>query len=79
MAGRILTIQNKKFRKMIYDYGGYVRIAHLDCISQISHQYKWEMLNKLVEMGYLSARRFRTDSKIEPVTYQVTKPTCKYH
>jgi hypothetical protein len=76
MAGRIFTAQNKNLLKMIYDFGGYIRITHLDCISQISHQYKWEMLNKLVEMGYLTARRFRTDSKIEPVTYQVTKPTC---
>jgi hypothetical protein len=55
MSGRILTQQNKKLLKMIYSFGGYVRISHLDCISQISHQYKWEMLNKLVEMGYLTA------------------------
>jgi hypothetical protein len=27
-------------------------------------------------MGYLTARRFRTNSKMEPVTFQVTKPTC---
>ena len=78
MIGKILTDDNKKLLELIYYYGGYVRSYHLENIFDgLVHSSIWKKLNKLVEMKYLTTRRIKTNSKREPVTYQVTKPTCR--
>ncbi len=78
LAGRILTEDNRNLLKIIYSYGGYMRVKHLDILFPlISSRNRIKKLDKLVEMNYLTKRRLKTDSKIEPVTYQVTQKTCK--
>lgn len=78
MIGKILTKENTELLKLIYSYGGYVRISHLDHIfAGISHVSKFKKLDKLQTMKYLTCRRLKSDSKREPVTYQVTKSTCR--
>lgn len=75
--GKMLTEENKRLLKMIYLYGGYVRVAHLDFIyPYITHRARVKHLDKLADMGYLVKKRLKTNSKCEPVTYQVTKRTC---
>lgn len=78
LAGRILTEDNRDLLKIIYNYGGYIRTKHLAFLfPEISERSRIKKLDKLVEMKYLVKRRLKTDSKIEPVTYQVTQKTCK--
>lgn len=78
LAGRILTEDNRSLLKIIYRYGGYVRAKHLAFLyPEILGKSRIKKLDKLAEMKYLTKRRFKTDSKIEPVTYQVTQKTCK--
>lgn len=78
MVGKILTDDNKELLKIIYYYGGYIRVSHLGLIyPNITPTSQFRKLNKLKEMGYLTARRLKTESKKEPITYQVTKPTCR--
>jgi|GEM_PF-2112701 len=78
MFGKILTEENKELLKIIYEYGGYIRVSHLDLLyPNLSYISKFNKLDKLKSMRYLTARRFKTDSKREPVTYQVTKSACR--
>ncbi|MEW9080969.1 hypothetical protein [Terrisporobacter glycolicus] len=78
MIGKILTKENQELLRLIYSYGGYIRISHLEYIKPgVSHTAKYLLLDKLVKMKYLTTRRLRTESKREPITYQVTKSTCR--
>jgi hypothetical protein len=74
----ILTENNKELLNIIYRYGGYTRLKHLQLIyTGISHSVLYRTMNKLEEMKYLNSKRLKTSSKIESITYQVTFPTCK--
>jgi hypothetical protein len=78
MFGKILTEENKNLIKIIYEYGGYIRVSHLDYLyPNLLHDSKLKKLEKLKGMRLLTSRRFKSNSKREPVTYQVTKASCR--
>lgn len=78
MFGYVLTEDNKELLRIIYSYGGYTRISHIEKLHQgLSHVSLYNKLNKLENMKYLTSRRLKSNSKKEQNTYQVTAATCK--
>lgn len=77
MLNKNLTPNDKELLEVIFKYGGYTRVKHLEFlypdISERAYSYK---LDRLVEVGCLTKRRYINNSKREPVTYQVTQAGC---
>lgn len=72
-----LNDNDKNLLKIIFKYGGYVRIKHIKILyPELADRTLQYRLDKLVKYGYLTKRRFTSASKKEPVTYQVTQAAC---
>lgn len=63
--------------KLIYQYGGYSRIYHLNAvINEVSYNQLYKILSGLVSNGYLEVMKFQSTSSRESNTYKITYKTC---
>jgi hypothetical protein len=77
MLAIALNDNDKKLLSIIFKYGGYMRARQLHLLyPDLAERTIYKRMDKLVDYGFLAKRRFATNSKIEPVTYQVTQATC---
>lgn len=74
-----LTEKEYETLKYIYEYGGYVRVKFLEeNFENVDYNTLYRRLENLADGNkkYLTKRKFWSDSRKEPITYQITKKGC---